>query len=107
MVEDSLEIMRQARADRDLRAMIRATPTPAPLPGHPPGVVGGPISPIVPHAVMEGRVPSAAPVSSTAIEVYTGRGTEFHSVENSEDEAEAPYERRRGDEAALYVSGGP
>ena len=86
MVEDSMKIMQQVRADRDMRAQIRATPAPAPLPGHAPGVMGGPIAPMVPHAVMRGGVPSPAPVSETAIDVYAGRG--------------APV-----DEASLYVSG--
>ena len=86
MVEDSLKIMRQAMADRDVREKIRATPLPAPLPGHAPGMMGGPIAPMVPHAVLRGGVPSPAPVSETALKVYAGRG--------------APV-----DEASLYVSG--
>ena len=94
MMEDSLEIARQAKADRDAREMIRAL-APAEsgaFRGAAPFEPFGAIAPFVPHAVSAGRVPSARPAG--------GVGSMLASVYGTPGDGTP-------DEASLWHSGGP
>ena len=93
MVEDSLAIAQQAKADRDQREMIRglAPAESGAFRGAAPFEPFGPIAPFVHHAVSDGRVPSARPAAGVGSMLASARGSVYASAREtpreSDDEA--------------------